>query len=137
MDRVTEAKNRVGATTPGKVVAELTFGFWVELLSRRNQNALWVGRKLKTAFPNTTLTRKQIHGRLKTIQLLRNRISHHEPVLTSSKKIYAGHDLIALPELLECVEWVCNYTAQWMKTQFRYAAAERILSEVNAMGLSL
>jgi hypothetical protein len=137
MDRIARAKNGVGATTPGKVVAELTFGFWVELLSKRNQNILWVGRRLKTAFPNTTLSREIIHERLKAIQRLRNRIAHHERVLTSSKKLYAGHDSITLPELVECADWVCSDTAQWMRTQFRYGEAERILSGVSAMGLFL
>lgn len=136
-DRVKKAKNGVGATTPGNVVADLTFGFRVELLSKRNQNVLWVGRRLKTAFPNTTLSRKIIHERLKAIQQLRNRISHHERVLTSSKKLYAGHGSITLPELVECVEWVCTDTAHWMRTQFRYGEAERILSGVSAMGLFL
>jgi len=65
------------------------------------------------------------------------RISHHEPVLTSSERLYAGHDFITLPELLECVEWVCADTAEWMKTHFRYSEAERILFQVKATGLSL
>ena len=119
------------------MIAELTLGFWVELLSKRHHNDLWVSRKLFMAFPNTSLNRGTIHGRLKIIQLLRNRISHHEPVLTSSNSIYPGYGLITLAELLECVEWICRDTNAWMKTQFRYAAAVQILSDVNKMAVSL
>jgi hypothetical protein len=79
-----------------------------------------------------------IHQRLKAVQLLRNRISHHEPVLTASNKLYNGAaTLLELPEVLECVEWVCAETAQWIKANFRYADAERILRVVAAMKISL
>ena len=74
---------------------------------------------------------------MKAIQLLRNRISHHEPVLTAANAIYNGNSLLTLPELLEPVEWVCVHTVQWMKARFRYAEAERILCEVAAMKISL
>ena len=137
-DQLDRAKAQPGvAGKPGKVVAELTFGFWVDLLKNSNHMSIWVGRKLYTAFPNGPRDRKFIHGRLKAAQLLRNRISHHEPVLPSADSLYTGDGVLTLPQLIECVEWVCTHTAQWMKAQFRYAEAERILREVAAMKLSL
>jgi hypothetical protein len=136
-ERIADAKGRVGTTTPGKVIAELTLGFWVELLSRSNQNTLWFGKHLAMAFPNTALRRDQIHARFKIVQLLRNRISHHEPILTTRNTLYTGHDFLSLAELLECVEWVCTEAAQWMKTRFRYAEAGHILDAVKAVGVSL
>jgi hypothetical protein len=82
-DKVTQAKNQPGVgNNPGKVVAELTFGFWVELLKSSNHIPLWMARNLRSAFPNAPgLNRRMIYSRLKAIQLLRNRISHHEPFL--------------------------------------------------------
>jgi hypothetical protein len=137
-DELAKAKRKPGVRgAPGKIVAELTFGFWVELVAAQNHRLFWVNHRLHQAFPNARRHRKFIHERLKIIQLLRNRISHHEPVLTSRKTLYAGNDFITLPALLECVEWVCTETAAWMKTQFRYTDAERILEEVNASGISL
>jgi hypothetical protein len=57
-DQVNDAKGKVrsatGAMLPRKVLAELTFGFWVDLTGRYYNNSLWLGRKLSTAFPNTT-----------------------------------------------------------------------------------
>ena len=137
-DQITKAKAKPGvAGKPGKVVSELTFGFWVDLLKQSNHRILRVERKLHVAFPNTRRTRASIHDRLKVIQLLRNRISHHEPVLTAANALYNGDGVLTLPELLECVEWVCVDTAEWMKAQFRYAEAEHILREVGAMQISL
>ena len=137
-DQLAKAKAQPGAAgNPGKVVAELTFGFWVDLLKNANHMRLWVGQKLYTAFPNGPRDRKFIHERLKAVRLLRNRISHHEPVLTSSNNLYTGDGVISLPELVECVEWVCTHTAQWVQGQFRYSEAERVLREVAAMKVSL
>jgi hypothetical protein len=137
-DQLAKSKAKPGAGgKPGKVVAELTFGFWIDLISKPNHNVLWIGRRLRTAFPHTKLDQPAIHQRLKTVQLLRNRISHHEPILTSANALYNGDGVITLVQLLECVEWVCPETAQWIKAQFRYAEAERILREVAAMKITL
>jgi hypothetical protein len=125
------------APRPGKVVAELTFGFWVDLLKKQNHWPLWVNRKLHSAFPNARRQRGQIHDRLKAIQLLRNRISHHEPVLTAANALYTGDGVITLAEVLECIEWVCADTARWIEAEFHYAEAERILRTVAALNISL
>lgn len=138
LDQIRAAKRKPGlAGRPGNVVAELSFGFWVDLLKMKNHRSLWVDRKLNAAFPNTRLTRDLIHTRLKAIQLLRNRISHHEPVLTSGHAFYNGNMMLTLSDLLECVQWVCCDTTHWMKTAFRYADAERILCAVAASGAKL
>jgi hypothetical protein len=137
-DQIAKARAKPGvAGKPGNVVPELTFGFWVDLLKKQNYQSLWVGGKLHRAFPNARRPRALIHKRLKAIQLLRNRISHHEPVLTVANSIYHGAGVLTLPELVETVEWVCVDTAQWVKAQFRYEEAERILREVAAMKISL
>lgn len=143
-DQLTNAKAKATipgvagvAPRPGKVVAELTFGFWVDLLKNQNHWSLWVNRKLHSAFPNARRQRGQIHDRLKAIQLLRNRISHHEPVLTAANALYTGDGVITLPEVLECIEWVCVDTASWIEDEFHYAEAERILLAVAAMNITL
>jgi hypothetical protein len=58
----------------------------------------------------TKLQRHAIHQRLKTVQLLRNRISHHERVLTAAQALYNGAGVISLAEILECVDWICADT---------------------------
>ncbi|ANW19144.1 hypothetical protein [Streptomyces clavuligerus] len=74
-----KCERRGTAPTPDAVVAELSFGFWVSLLSRRYDRGLWVP-VLHKAFPLLDQPRKQLHDGLSSLVLLRNRIMHHEPV---------------------------------------------------------
>ncbi len=99
--------------------------------------SLWVNRNLNAAFPYARRHRSLIHERLKHIQLLRNRISHHEPVLTAGSAVYNGGTVLSLPQILECVQWVCPEAAQWMRAKFRYDDAERVLRTVGAMNVLL
>jgi hypothetical protein len=140
-DQVNNAKDKVkdaaGLILPCKVVAELTFGFWVDLTGRHYNNPLWVGRRLSAAFPNTTSPRHDVLTRLKEIQRLRNRISHHERILTSRGKLYTGGGFLTLPEVLAPTDWVCADTASWLKVRFRYVAAQRVLTAVPSFGVRL
>jgi hypothetical protein len=61
------------------VVAELSFGFWVSLLSRHYDRFLWVPA-LHRAFRDCRQTRRALHDGLLSLVLLRNRIMHHEPI---------------------------------------------------------
>jgi hypothetical protein len=65
--------------TADDVVAKLTFGFWVSLLSRGYDRELWVPA-LHRAFPYFTRRRQELHADLLTVLDLRNRIMHYEPV---------------------------------------------------------
>ncbi|MEU8192862.1 hypothetical protein AB0C10_03655 [Microbispora amethystogenes] len=67
--------------TPDDVVTELTFGFWVSLISRRYDRHLWVPA-LHTAFRDCPETRRDLHDGLVSLVLFRNRVMHHEPVHT-------------------------------------------------------
>lgn len=67
---------------PGRVVAELTFGFWTSLLDVRYEQVLWPVL-LRAAFPHMPRrirTRHYLSGHLNAIRRLRNRVFHHEPV---------------------------------------------------------
>jgi hypothetical protein len=140
IDMVGNAKEKLQpAASPGKVIAELTFGFWPSTVTKRFHTKLWVP-SLHKAFPHARVPRKIIHLRLETIRHLRNRIAHHEPILTSRNEVYTGFPskpYIALPMLLECVEWVSIEAALWLKAQSRYRQAMDLLLEVNKKGIAL
>ena len=88
-------KKGLSQLTEGQIVAELNFGFWVELFSHHYAFTLWAytknkGDNLRKIFPNlpccytprankTTVT-SIIYPCLKIIVFLRNRIFHHEPI---------------------------------------------------------
>lgn len=76
---VAQARSRLRApVTPGRIVAELPFGFWRYLLERRYQASLWP-QALKHGFPNLTGRRRRETVRHAVFDLhgLRNRIAHH------------------------------------------------------------
>jgi hypothetical protein len=82
---VTDAERKVvdrarGARTSDDVVAELSFGFWVSLVSRGYDRELWVRGGLYRAFPHYRGKRRELHDNLVAMVYFRNRIMHHEPV---------------------------------------------------------
>ena len=136
--KVSEAKGKAGSRpSSGKVIAELALGFWTDLTSRHTHHQFWMPY-LRYAFPNTKLNRWDIHDRLQDIRHLRNRVAHHEPILTSKNCVYTGHQkTITLPEILECVEWACADTASWLKVHSRYTESQYLLARVNALNINL
>ncbi len=84
-----EAQTRVAQRDPtrkpaaGDIVAALSFGFWVSLFSggksANYEMTLW-RPGLRHAVPGFAGTRADLHLRLDSLRLLRNRVAHHEPI---------------------------------------------------------
>jgi Abi-like protein len=68
------------AAPPGKVIAELPFGFWRYLSSAAHEKTIWV-RYLHHAFPPGTDRKTEVDDRVVQLHSLRNRVAHHEPLL--------------------------------------------------------
>lgn len=85
-DAITLLKNRKEAITKEKIIAELNFGFWVNLFQKPYQNHLRT-KDLQHIFPNMPskeimiLTREIIYKKLDHIRGFRNRIFHYEKVI--------------------------------------------------------
>lgn len=110
-ESIRKAKARIvndGKTVcPARVVAELTFGFWVSLTGPTYAQTLWDQHLYKSLTPN--LSRKAAHRRLEKIRKLRNRVAHHESILARNlKSDYSG--------IIETLHWICPTTAQWIKS---------------------
>jgi hypothetical protein len=79
--RARQRLQRAGAPLlPGKIVAELSFGFWRFLLARRYTATLWPA--LRPAFrylPESD--RRLLEAPVARLHVLRNRVAHHEPLL--------------------------------------------------------
>ena len=80
----------------GKILAELTFGFWVLLTSSRHTTLLW-NPHLEALYPAGS-QRHKIHSGLDDMRKARNRVAHHEPVrvadvnnLIRRMRRYAGY----------------------------------------------
>lgn len=87
---------------PGRIVAELTFGFWTAMLDRRYEQVLWP-TLLKPCFPympRSLRTRKNISARFQRIRALRNRVFHHEPIW-HWRDLGQQHS-----DILEAIAWI-------------------------------
>lgn len=72
-----------GRTAPqGKVVAQLMFGFWRYLTTSAHERQLWLPY-LHHGFVAGT-NRKHIDAPMGRLHMLRNRVAHHEPLLTQN-----------------------------------------------------
>jgi hypothetical protein len=106
-------RNRKLELCTGQVVAGLSFGFWVGMLDGRYNPPIW-GGQLRKAFPSFPADRgrKSLHLRVRNVATLRNRISHHEPLI--------GRDSLAdFSNLMTLLEWICPAKALWIKPYCR------------------
>ncbi|WP_127501799.1 hypothetical protein [Actinoplanes solisilvae] len=97
-----EARRRLNRTcgyTPSSddIVAAMPFGFWVALLSRNNEVAMWRPALYRAFRPGYRGSRREMHSHLEHLRMFRNRIMHHEPV----HKRYLGADHRRIYELSE------------------------------------
>ncbi|WP_336696850.1 hypothetical protein [Curtobacterium sp. USHLN213] len=93
----------------GRVIAELTFGFWRYLVESRYHTSLWVP-DLHRAFPrgpdNLRMRRSEVTRRLQQLHFVRNRAAHHEPI--HARDLQRDHDYA-----LELLGWISPHAAAW------------------------
>lgn len=96
----------------GKVIAELTFGFWRYILAGTYQGTLW-SPALRHAFPHQpTRDRRAVYNPVNQLHVLRNRVAHHEPI--------HGVDHSRLhTELVNLAGWIDPVAAAWINTMSR------------------
>jgi Abi-like protein. len=108
-DILSKAQHHAGgyAVPSGKVVAELTFGFWVNLTDPNLEHTLWIPVLHKAFLPNKPPKRAELNRDLEKLRQLRNRVAHHEPIFMM--------DLVLLHRLLcDVTKRLCPDTAHWM-----------------------
>lgn len=78
--------------TPSKIIAELTFGFWVSLLNSEYERILW--KDLRRAFPfmpKAKRQRKYVSAPLNRFRAFRNRVFHNESICWNIKCVHDIH----------------------------------------------
>lgn len=101
--------------TPGRLIAELTFGFWTGLLGKR-YDTLWQKLLYRIIFIESDrkgLNRKSFSALLTPIRKLRNRIAHHEPILTYNLKSHHSN-------ILKLIGLVAPSAAAWCRDIDRF-----------------
>lgn len=95
------------ASTPGAVVAELNFGFWVLMLSRKYDSNLWRSTFSRAFLEGgRRMARQRVHNRMDSIRNFRNRVFHHEP-------IYHMNPAQMHTDIIQAIAWMCPHTAAW------------------------
>lgn len=101
----------------GKVIAELSFGFWRYLCKPPYLTSLWVPA-LAAAFSlhpsagDPRQIRDEVEDRMQRLHFLRNRIAHHEPIHRRNLSRDHAH-------LLELAGWICSDCRTWIATNSR------------------
>jgi hypothetical protein len=98
------------------VIAALTYGFWVALLTARHEIRIWAPH-FRAAFPGAPIQvkRELIHKEADHLRNLRNRIAHHEPIIR--------RDLAAdYKRTLSIIRWICPVTASWVAEHSRVSS---------------
>jgi hypothetical protein len=103
----------------GQIVAGLSFGFWVGMLHKRYNPDLW-SAQLRPSFPYLPLdrNRKSLAEEVGKIATLRNRISHHEPII----KRNLSEDY---SRVINTLGWLCPVKQAWIKPHCRVPALLR------------
>jgi hypothetical protein len=106
--------------TDGHIVAELTFGFWVTLISDPYQRRLWQPdgyALLKDVFPQArNISRQNIHRRYNLIRRdIRNRVFHHEAVWDRPNLLQEYHGI------LDAIRWISPPLKQALSGMDRFA----------------
>lgn len=107
-------------TTTGKLIPEINFVFWEKMFTGRFDAQIWMPH-LFSVLPNLNpadtvqQARFKINQDLLKVRRLRNRIAHHEPVLTRN----LNDDLTTLKEL---ISFRCLETAAWMENKQQASA---------------
>lgn len=107
INKIDEAKEKIirrgHPITHGRIVAELSLGFWTSFISKKFSQHQYQGFIFKNAFPNCPKymrTPKAMQKRFENFRNLRNRISHCERI------IHYKNLSNVRSEILESIKWV-------------------------------
>ena len=129
------------AHEPGRIIAELKFGFWTSLFAGPYERSLLLPILPATFknMPRKLRTRRVLAKRVNDIRKLRNRVFHHEPIWNMPNL------LMRYQEVVEAIGWMNPRMQQYMSiidrfeqifqegwSPLRYALEYRLLEEAEA-----
>ena len=107
-DAIRNLTRKNSPVTAGRITAELSFGFWSGMLLAKYEPKLWT--PFESHFTNVPsgVDRRKLETRCESIRKLRNRISHHEPLIKRNISQDYSH-------ALELLRWLSPEKAEWIK----------------------
>ncbi|MFJ4295435.1 hypothetical protein [Curtobacterium sp. NPDC089689] len=107
--RMRASRNGRRPEVHGRVVAELSFGFWRYLVESRYLTTLWTPA-LHRSFPlgdgDLLARQRRVRERLQQLHFVRNRAAHHEPI--HARDLERDHDYA-----IELLGWISPVAAEW------------------------
>jgi hypothetical protein len=105
-----DIRKREKAPTSGRMTAELSFGFWTNMLLPKYRECLW--SDIRSTFPDLPegVGDVALRERCEHVREFRNRISHHEPIFMRNLTSDYGRSL-------ELLRWLGPAKAAWIKPQ--------------------
>lgn len=109
---------RSGPVTSGRMIAELTFGFWVTMLKELHRPVLWENLHISFADLPESVTYDQFYYRCNEVREFRNRVFHHEPIINCDI-------LLEYSKTLELIAWISSEKGDWIKNYSRVPVVAR------------
>lgn len=114
INKISEARTNIMSEkkeiTSGRIISELSFGFWTSLFDVKFEMGLW--KNLRLAFPNCPKQkrkRKTMSARFNGIRKLRNRIFHHEAITWNLDVLKSYKN-----QIIEGIEWLDKELPAWI-----------------------
>lgn len=104
--KMDEAKKNISKeVTSGRIISELSFGFWCALFSKSYDQKIW-NKYTKLIFPNIPrkyATRKILMNKINSIRKFRNKIFHFDTIVNKQEYFLESHK-----DILEVISWLNN-----------------------------
>lgn len=99
-------RRKGGTVTPGKVIAEQSFGFWTSLFDTHHYRL--IGGVVIQCFSNKPahINRSALSQKLNEIREFRNRIYHNEPICFNGNTINFGSATQIKNDIYQLLDWV-------------------------------
>jgi len=96
--------------TGGRLTAELSFGFWSKMLLPKYEAKLWDPIHPMFVYLPEDKGLADLYSTSEKSRTLRNRISHHEPLI--NRNISQEYS-----DSLQLLSWLCKHKHEWLKPQ--------------------
>lgn len=95
--------------TADRIVAGLSFGFWVHLLTKNYDSVFWP-KYYSLAFPNKPkkMTRTELYDELEFLRHFRNRMAHHKPIFDRSLKPEYDRIAVLIGMICDETKWFAS-----------------------------
>lgn len=111
---VQKANSKLGpAVSQGKLISELTFGFWTEFFEKTHYKVL-KGQPIQ-AFSNLppAIKRSNIYSKLNSIRYFRNRIYHYEPICFKNGSFDFSNAITVYHDINDLILWFDSDLSKW------------------------